>query len=398
MTDTETSNPVGPTKVSDIGMISADSHVNEPRDLWSSNLPARLREQAMQGIEAGDDGGWNVVFDGSHVFQKDMASEADRLSVLDPDKRFEVMRADGVVAECIFPTIGLYVWMLTDPEGGNASCRIYNDWIHDTLQRKSARFCCAGLIPTWSVDAAIAEVEYVAEICLRAIMLPTIVTPMWNHRQWEPLWQTIAATGLPVVMHQGTGHDMVWYRGPGATIANLVSTQSMAPRVATMLATSGVLQRYPSIHVVFVEYNTGWLAWTMETMDFYDNAFRRYDEFRPTKSRSGKPSVYPDLGHPPSYFVKRQVHATFQVDTIGIGNIAHSGDRCLMFGNDYPHEEGTYPHSRTLVDEQAAVLAPDVARRVFRENALEVFKFDRAVIDAPLLTAWSESAACERPR
>ncbi|HQV57915.1 MAG TPA: amidohydrolase family protein [Ilumatobacteraceae bacterium] len=369
------------TAISDIGMISADSHVNEPRDLWSSNLPASLRSQAMRGIEAGDDGGWNLVLDGKHIFQKDMNSEEDRLSVLDPEKRFEVMQVDGIVAECIFPSIGLYVWMLTDPDGGRESCRIYNDWIYDTIQRKSARFACAGLIPCWNPADAVAEVEHVAALGLRAVMLPAVANPMWNHRDWEPLWQAITATGLPVVMHQGTGHNMVWYRGPGATITNLIATQSMAPRVATMLATSGVLDRYPDMHVVFIEFNTGWLAWTMETMDYYDVAFRRYDTFK--LSQSGKASIYPDLPHPPSYYVKRQVHSTFQFDAVGIDNIHRSGDSCLMWGSDYPHEEGTYPHSRKLVDELAATMDDAVARRVFRENALRVFNFDLAVIDAP---------------
>ena len=123
--------------ISGIGLISADSHVNEPRDLWSSNLPPSLRSQAMQGIESGEDGSWKVVFEGQHVFKREMAAEADRLAVLDPAKRFDVLRAEGIVAESIFPTIGLYVWMLEDPKGGQASCHVYNEWIYDTLQSKS---------------------------------------------------------------------------------------------------------------------------------------------------------------------------------------------------------------------------------------------------------------------
>jgi predicted TIM-barrel fold metal-dependent hydrolase len=113
-------------------------------------------------------------------------------------------------------------------------------------------------------------------------------------------------------------------------------------------------------------------------MDFYDSAFRRYDGFK--RPASGKPTVYPDLSHPPSYYVKRQVHATFQKDLIGVGNVIASGAQALMWGNDFPHEEGTYPHSGKVVDEQAAFLSSDVAHRVFRENAIDVFKFDRAAL------------------
>jgi predicted TIM-barrel fold metal-dependent hydrolase len=365
----------------DVGFVSADSHVNEPRDLWSSNLPPSLREKAMRGIEAGDDGGWKLVIDGQHIFQKTMQEEADRLKVLDAHERMAVMRTDGIVAECIFPSIGLYVWMLEDAAGGQASCRIYNEWIYEQMQSKSPRFCCAGLIPTWTPEQALDEVTFVAELGLRAIMLPAIVEPMWNHRDWAPLWELIERTGLPVVMHQGTGHDMVWYRGPGATIANLVSTQGMAPRVATMLATSGVLERHTGIHVVFVEFNGGWLAPTMETADYYDDAFRRYDEFR--VAARNRPTIYPDLPNVPSYYMRRQLHATFQVDKVALANMVWTGPDALMWGSDYPHEEGTYPHSRKIVAEQAASLPREVAVKVFRENAIDVFQFDRNVIDQP---------------
>jgi predicted TIM-barrel fold metal-dependent hydrolase len=360
-----------------IGFISADSHVNEPRDLWSANLPASMRDQAMRGLASSGDGGWSLIMDGQHAFQKDMQAEEDRLAVLKPEKRLEVMRTDGVAGECIFPTIALQVWMLESPEGGRASCRIYNDYIYDQLHRHSPRFCCAGIVPTWTPEMAVAEVEHIAEIGLGAVMLPAIANPMWNHRQWSPMWDAIERTGLPVAMHQGTGHPMRAFRGPGATVANNLYIQSMAPQVATLLATSGVLADHPGIHVVLVEFNIGWMAWTNETMDNSDIAFRRYDEFVSYGGKKGQPSVYPDLEHPPSYYAKRQIHSTFAKDTVGIGNIALTGPSMLMFGNDYPHEEGTYPHSRDVVAEQARLIPdPAIARKVFRDNALEVFNFD----------------------
>jgi predicted TIM-barrel fold metal-dependent hydrolase len=373
------------TPISEIGLISADSHVNEPRDLWKSNLPPSLRSQAMEGIESGDDGSWNIVFEGQHVYQRDMKEEADRLAVLDPEKRFEVLRSQGILAEAIFPTIGLYVWRLRDPQGGQASCQVYNDWIYDTLQRRSGRFCCAGVIPTWEPEQAVPEIERIAEMGLRAVMLPSHLDkeqgPAWNHRVWDPLWDAVDAAGLPVVFHQGTGFDTITYRGPGATVANLVTAETIGPRVATLLATSGVFERHPNLHVVFVEFNTGWLAWVQELMDYYDRVFREYDDIH--RERRPKPTVYPDLIHAPAWYVQRQCHATFQVDHIGMRNVPKSGDFSLMWGHDYPHEEGTYPHSQKLVDEQAQLVTPEQARRIFRENALEVFKFDPAVINEP---------------
>ena len=133
--------------------------------------------------------------------------------------------------------------MLTDPDGGAASCRVYNEWIADGLAR-SPRFKCAGWYRA-GVDDAVAEVERIAEAGLGSVMVPAVATPDWNHRTWAPMWSAIAASGLPAVVHQGTGHSMYFYRGPGAGVANLLATQSMAPRMAGLLATSGVLAANP---------------------------------------------------------------------------------------------------------------------------------------------------------
>ncbi len=374
---------------SSLGMISADSHVNEPRDLWSANLPASVRDRAMRGIEATEDGGWRLILDGSHV-GKAGSSEAERLAVLQPEHRLTVMREEGIAGECIFPTIGLYVWMLEDPDDGRISCRIYNEWVFDQLERQSPRFRCAGIVPTWRLEDAIAEVEFIAEQGLAAVMLPTVADPTYNHPRWEPLWDAIEAAGLPVVMHQGTGHNMIWYRGPGATVANLLATQTIGPRTAALLATSGVLERHPGLHVVFVEYNTGWLSWMMETIDFYHESFGRYgttDKMGSARlagaNQAPKPVINPTLAERPSFYVRRQVHATFQDDAVGLQNLNLTGVDALLWGSDYPHEEGTYPHSKATVDRLGALLGPGDAERVFRDTAARIFHFPPEVLATP---------------
>lgn len=372
---------IAPSVAVDSAKISADSHVNEPRELWSENLPASMRAQAMRGIQAGDDGNWSLILDGQHV-AKAGEDEAHRLLMLDPRHRYEIMRHEGVAGECIFPTIGLYVWMLDDQAGGEASCRVYNEFVSDGLGR-DPRFKCAGLVPAWSVEGALAEVRFIAETGLGAVMLPTVSRsgPGWNHPQWEPLWSAIEETGLPVVMHQGTGHSMQYHRGPGAAVASLLATQSEGPRAAALLATSGVLANHPKLHVVFVEYNAAWLGWVMQTIDFYTTSFLRYDV-----THGGKPWINPVLPEPPSYYIRRQIHATFQDDPVALHNIRFTGAESILWGNDYPHEEGTYPHSRDIVQRLTADLnlGPDIAAQVFCTNAAELFGFDQDVLNQPL--------------
>jgi predicted TIM-barrel fold metal-dependent hydrolase len=378
------------TTMSSLGVISADSHVNEPRDLWVKNLPASMRDRAMQGIASTQDGGWTLILDGSHL-GKAGSSEEERLAVLDPAHRLKVMGEEGILGECIFPTIGLYVWMLEDPDGGKISCAIYNDWIEEQLERQSPRFRCAGIVPTWRLSDALEEVGHIAALGLGAVMLPVVAEPSYNSPHWEPLWEAIESVRLPIVMHQGTGHNMIWYRGPGATVANLLSTQSVGPRTAALLATSGVLERHPDLHFIFVEFNAGWLAWMSQTIDFYTESFDRYgttDNMGSArlagKNRAPKPVITPRLDEKPSFYVRRQIHATFQDDSVGIQNVITTGPDSLLWGSDYPHEEGTYPHSRETVDRLSADLKPDHAEKIFRTTAARLFGFDGTVLSTPL--------------
>lgn len=151
----------------------------------------------------GGDGGWEVVINGQPRGWGG-EGELERIQNLDADGRIKVMLSDGIAGECIFPTIGLYIWGgLKNPEVGAACCRIYNTWVYDLLEARSPRFRCAGLIPTWDIDAAVKEAEAIAELGLGCAMLPITGTPPpYNDPRWEPLWTVLENAGLPVVMHQ----------------------------------------------------------------------------------------------------------------------------------------------------------------------------------------------------
>jgi predicted TIM-barrel fold metal-dependent hydrolase len=288
------------------------------------------------------------------------------------DARYAVMREEGVVAECIYPTKGLYLWNMADPDAGALCARIYNDWIHDLLESRSERFRCAALIPTWRVEDALAEVERSVKLGLGALMLPVVGTPPFNARQWQPLWRAIEETKRPVVMHQGTGHDMLFYRGAGAAVANLLATQSMAPRTAGLLATSGVLADHPELHFVFVETNAAWISWAMATLDHYDQAFRQQVGW-----------VRPVLPERPSFYVRRQIHGTFQRDEVAVAMVPYTGAQVALWGSDYPHTEGTYPNSRKVVAELCSGLSPADAQAILHGTAARLFDFDPKKLAAP---------------
>ncbi|MGE0878346.1 MAG: amidohydrolase family protein [Acidimicrobiia bacterium] len=359
---------------STLAKISADAHVDEPHDLWFARLPESMRDRAPRRIQANTDGGWTLVVDNNQIGWSGMSAEeaerkeAERVAAASPDVRFAMMRTDGVNAEIVYPTIGLYAWNVTDPEVGRACCEIYNDWIVERVGGHD-RIKLAVMVPTWDVDMAIAEVRRMAtdpSVC--AFLLPLVGTPSWNMPQWEPLWAVIAETGKPAVMHQGTGHDMIFYRGWGSPTANLLATQSMAPRAAALLACGGVLERHPALHVVFVEVNGAWYSWINSTLDEYYQAHKHWSK--------------PALAELPSHYIRHQTHATFQNDPAAIHNIPLTGSDCLMWGNDYPHPESSYPNSNSILSELLDRVPLAQAEALVAGNALKVFGFDRSVLSS----------------
>jgi predicted TIM-barrel fold metal-dependent hydrolase len=353
--------------ISALPKISADAHVDEPHDLWYERMDRALRDLAPRRIETDEAGGWSLVVDGDPIgwsgltFDEAAENEAARAAAVAPEVRLAMMRTDGINGEIIYPTIGLYAWNITDPRVGEATCRIYNDWILERLGGH-ARMKVAAMVPTWDVAMAVAEIDRVASHgSVGGLLLPLVGTPEWNLPQWEPLWTVIAESGVPAVMHQGTGHDMIFYRGWGSATANLLATQSMAARATALLSCSGVLERHPALHAVLVEVNAGWIAWTMHTLDEYYQAHQGWAK--------------PKLAALPSHYIRRQIHATFQSDIVAMRNVDFTGADCLLWGNDYPHPESTYPNSREVLSTVLDGVDDVTARAVVGGTAARLFGF-----------------------
>lgn len=367
-------------------LISADSHVAEPLDLWTSHLPEDLRPLGPR-IEMRDGavcmmveetvvrrfkvGGPDGDAGGDAGDTGDITQAADReersgmasMGASDPDVRLADLDSDGVWGEVIYPNLAFFCgYRITSPTLQVAVCRLYNDWLADTFIGASERFCPVGMLPALDVDASVAELSRMAKRGFRAALLPShIDVRPYNDPAYEPMWSAAEDLAMPLCFHAGTGRTQTPAHGPGGAVVNYVITVSGPMETVTYLCASGVLARHPGLRVVMVECGSGWLAWTLHAMD---DAYREHQMF-----------VKPKLDELPSEYFRRQGHVTFQHDPVGFRNIEFTGDRCLMWGSDYPHPEGTFPESREYLARQLAGVPDDVARRVVRDNAAELFRF-----------------------
>jgi predicted TIM-barrel fold metal-dependent hydrolase len=60
--------------------------------------------------------------------------------------------------------------------------------------------------------------------------------------------------------------------------------------------------------------------------------------------------------------------------------VRFTGTDCLVWANDYPHDEGIFPESRKAIDAIRATLTPKQARDVLCGNAARIYGFDLAYL------------------
>ncbi len=322
-------------------VISADSHVIEPSDLWLSNLPPSLRDRAPHTKKQKSRSGreLEVIFVDGRGVRYEPPDFQDRMrppGAYDPDKRIADLDSQGINAELLFPSVGLWCYLIENPAVAAESAKVYNDWLLDSFVKASPRYIGSAMIPVVDVDDAVAEVRRAADLGFWSALLPCAPPTPYNDERYEPLWQTLVETGLHPTFHVGTGSDPMVTRGAGGAIINYTETFFPMMRSALNLVAAGVLDRYPGMHALCVEGGASWLPGLMERMD---EAFDQHADW-----------VRPKLSRTPSEIVRDQLHVTFQHDKAILLTLEVTGTRSILWGSDYPHLEGTWPNTVATLD------------------------------------------------
>lgn len=348
-------------------LVSADSHVMEPPDLWTRYLPEHLRARGGSSCRMVEE---RVIrrfesFDPKDETRGAAGQETKKfmMGASDPDSRMRDLDADGVWGEVIYPNLAFFsCFMIEDPGLQVAVARIYNDWVADLFIGASDRFAPVALLPVLDIEASVAELRRADRRGFRAMMIPAHIDARpYNDPAYDVLWAAAQEAGMPLTFHAGTGRTQTPAHGAGGAVINYVVVVGAPMETVAYLCGSGVLERYPRLRVVMVECGSGWLAWVMPAMD---DAYREHHMF-----------VRPKLKMLPSEYFRRQGAVTFQYDPIGLANIPFTGDRCLMWGSDYPHPEGTWPKSREVLARQLAGVPEQNISRIVCDNAAELYRF-----------------------
>ena len=369
-------------------ILSSDSHVFEPPDLWTTRIDRAFRDRAprMQRIDGADQlvieadqviAGIGLIsnagarFDAPETISGQGRFEDVPRGGYDPDQHLADMRLDGVAGEVLYPSQGLFYFRVTDTPLMSAIFRAYNDWLAEFCRRDPSRLKGIAMINLDDVQDGIRELERAARLGLSGAMITEypLEDRRYDQPEYEPFWTAAEALGMPLSLHTATRRQGR-IRGAGEKTlrdASSRATKAFSPAISLCdMIFSGVFERHPKLHLAIVEFELAWAPHVLSTMDY------TYRE------RQGEAIYRFKDGMRPSDFFHRNVVLSFQEDAVGIRLRDVIGVDNMMWGSDYPHSESTFPRSRKVLEEILSGVPDDEGAKIAGGNTARVYGFDVA--------------------
>lgn len=312
----------------------------------------------------------------------------------DASARTADMDSEGVAGEIIFPnTVPPFfrssVLICGNPPADEYKMRLegiraHNRWLVDFCNEFPERRAGIGLVYLNDIDDAIEDIKWIAKQGLRGgILLPhvpddcTHILPLYDP-EYDRLWAVCQELDVVINQHGGTGSpDYGNY--PVALPIRLLETPWFSTRSYQHLLMSGVFERFPKLNYILTEAGCAWVPETLERLDMIWSRVRTgtVGEFQ-----FNTESMPPE---PPSFYAKRNCHyGASSAAPVEIKDRAAIGVDHVLWGSDYPHYEGTYPHSRLAIRHTFNDLPQEETRKMLGLNAAELFNFDLEKL-APLV-------------
>ena len=361
----------------DYPVISADSHITEAPNTYIDYIDAKFRDRAPR-IESSGNGDVFIIDGMDRPIQLGLVAAAGRKpeeitaggvkfeelhrSGWDPKARMADQEKDGVSAEIIYPTVGMMLCNHKDFDYKQACFDAYNRWIAEYCSENPNRLLGCGQTAVSSPEQTVKDLQSIKDLGLRGVMMSG--NPQeedFDSEIYNPVWEKAIELDLPVSFHilttKGGGH-----RGP--RINSFLSIIRGNQDIMGTLIFGGVFERYPALKVVCVEADAGWVPHYLYRMD---HAYKRHRNWL-------APNV--DLSRMPSEYFLEHIYITFQDDWVAFRCAEMMNWRRLMWANDFPHSDSTWPWSQAMLKEHTKVLTPEMKQAILCENVVDLYKID----------------------
>ena len=293
----------------------------------------------------------------------------------------------GVVGEVVFPNTVPPFYKKSIVTSGPpkpeeyehclAGIRAHNRWLKEFCEEDPARRAGIGLILPNDLDEAVKDIEWIAKAGLRGGVLLPLIPPdaSWLTPLYDPAWDRVFAAiqDHDLVMNQHSGQGAPNY-GEGLVAESLwISEVAFYCRAGYRhLLMSGAYERFPKLKYILTESGCSWAPEMLAQLDRIHMGIQRgaIGEMHYEGEEWG-------LKEPPSFYAKRNCWygASFPAKT-ELAGIEEVGEEKVLWGNDYPHYEGTFPYNLESLRLTFSDIPERRRRMVFGENAAKLYGFD----------------------
>jgi predicted TIM-barrel fold metal-dependent hydrolase len=356
-------------------IISGDSHVMEPLDLWTKTLHARFGEATPRLIPEFRGVPGKFFYIGREVLRLERIDDEAKASGFaaagfDPAVRVAFQEAAGIAAEVMYPTQGMVLLRSCREDVLKAAARVYNDWLIDFAAHAPARLIAIGLVPMHDVGFAVAELERIAARGVKGVLI-NMDMPAWyppyRDRVYDRFWAAAEALAIPVTLHSASGqifspfhyHDRKDQESaPKAMLAVFAEAANV---VANEFVFGGIFDRFERLQIVLSEFELSWMPPWMWRLDQMQSSF-------------GHRMPIPKLKRRASEYVKDRLWHCMIDDPLAAQALAALRTDRILWGSDFPHVRSIGVDAKSVVGALLQELPPAARGGIVAENTAALYR------------------------
>lgn len=358
--------------------ISADSHITEPPDCYTAHIDPKWRDRAPHIVRHDKLGDIFVIEGMDQPVPMGLVAAAgkDPAQITTDGVLFEELwpsgwnakhrvadqEKDGIAAEMIYPTVGMLLCNHKDFDYKKACFEAYNRWLSDYCSEAPNRLFGLAQVSMRTPEDGVEELRRAKEMGFRGVMMPgNPAVEDYDSPVYDKVWATAVELGLPLSFHILTGRaDALDAKPRGPRINGFLTIIRGCQDIMGTFIFGGVFDRFPGLKLVCVEADAGWVPHYMYRMD---HAYKRHRYWMKA----------PPLKRMPSEYFSDHISVTFQDDWVAFRMKDMCNVNRLMWANDFPHSDSTWPWSQQILDEQTKGLTPHERDRILHDNVAELY-------------------------